>query len=88
MLTLYKISNLIFQIVYFLLLIRVLLSWIPHDRSHPIVYHLYNITEPILAPFRNIISPYKTGGLDISPIFAFIALSILQKIVNELLFAF
>lgn len=84
----YKLSNLIFQIIYLLLLVRVLLSWIPHDEYHPLIIHLHNITEPILAPFRNILSPYKTGGLDISPIFAFFALSIAQKIVNQIIFMF
>ena len=69
-------------------MVRILLSWIPHDEYNPLIVKLYDITEPVLALFRNIIPPYKTGGLDISPIFAFIALSIAQKIVNQIIFMF
>lgn len=101
----YKLSNLVFQIIYLLLLIRILsswvtpellslsairvvLSWIPQDIQRFFMRIVYDFTEPILAPFRNIISPYKTGGFDISPIVAFFALSIAQRIVNQIIFMF
>ena len=35
------------------------------------------ITEPVLAPFRRLIP--NLGGLDISPIFAFIVIQLLQS---------
>lgn len=74
-----------FQALYILLTIRILLSWISHDRYHPIVDFLYKVTEPILAPFRDIVPSWKIG-IDLSPIFAFIALGIVRKLIFGLIF--
>nr|GFC28332.1 hypothetical protein [Tanacetum cinerariifolium] len=46
----------------------------------------YQISEPILAPFRRIIP--NLGGLDISPIFAFLAIQVLQSYVMPELAAY
>ena len=48
-------------------------------RMMPITALIYELAEPILAPFRKI-SP-NLGAIDISPIFAFFALYILEWIV-------
>jgi uncharacterized protein YggT (Ycf19 family) len=45
---------------------------------------IYQFTDPILKPFQNIIPPYKIG-IDLSPLFAFIALSIAKKLLLMLL---
>ena len=74
-----------FQALYILLTIRILLSWISRDRYHPIVDFLYKVTEPILAPFRDIVPSWKIG-IDLSPIFAFIALGIVRKLIFGLIF--
>ena len=44
---------------------------------------LHQLTEPFLAPIRRIIPPM--GGLDLSVMFAIIALLFLQKLVGDLL---
>ena len=82
---LYKCLNIFFQSAYLILTIRILLSWIPHDPYHPIVNVIYKCTEPILAPFRNIIPSWKIG-IDLSPIFAFLAIGFLRKIIFQILF--
>lgn len=67
--------------IYLLLLfIRVLLTWIPSINwmNQPFAA-LSQITDPYLNLFRSIIPPI--GGLDLSPILAFIAL----RVVAELL---
>jgi len=79
-----RILDIIFQALYFLLLARVILSWIPHTDSHPIVYRIYQWTDPMLKPFQNIIPSWKLG-IDLSPIFAFFALSIIKKFIFALL---
>ena len=57
----------------FILLIRVLLTWIPNlDSSNPIVQVLQQITDPVLEPARQLIPPI--GMIDISAIVVFIAL--------------
>ena len=83
MINLYQLINGLFDIVYLLLLIRILISWIPHDRYHPIIQFLYQSTDPILKPFQNIFP--TSVGIDFSPIFAFFFLSILKSIIFRLL---
>tara|TARA_A100001015_G_scaffold314778_1_gene424999 strand:+ start:2752 stop:3015 length:264 start_codon:yes stop_codon:yes gene_type:complete len=82
---LYKILDIFFQSAYLILMIRVLLSWIPHDRYHPIVNVIYKCSDPILSPFQNIVPSWKIG-IDLSPIFAFIALGIAKEFLFKILF--
>jgi YggT family protein len=84
-LLLYKVLNFVFQGLYLALIVRVLLSWIPHDRDHPIIAFIYSTTDPILQPFQNIIPSWKIG-LDLSPILAFFALGIIRDLIFTLLF--
>jgi len=81
----YKLLDLLFQGLYIALMLRILLSWFPHDPYHPIVNALYRITNPILEPFQNIVPPMRFG-IDFSPIFAFFALSIVRKFLFQILF--
>lgn len=55
--------------LYWLIIIRALLSWVNPDPLNPIVRFINAVTEPILEPFRKIIPSYKIG-IDLSPIFA------------------
>ena len=75
------ILDLLFDGLYLALFIRVILSWVPHDASHQLISFLYQITDPLLKPFQNIVPPEKTGGFDLSPIFAFIALEVVRKLL-------
>ena len=81
---LYKILDFLFQGLYLALIVRVLLSWVPHDRYHPIVSFLYDITDPILRPFQNIIPSWKIG-IDLSPILAFFAIGIVRDLLFRIL---
>ena len=72
-----SIINIIFELLIWALIIRIILSWIPHNRYHPVINFIYKITEPMLEPFRNII--YPIGGIDISPIIAFFLLRLIQN---------
>ncbi|MDJ0795654.1 MAG: YggT family protein [Calothrix sp. MO_167.B12] len=66
-----------------LLFIRVLLSWFPNINwyNQPFAA-LSQITDPYLNLFRSIIPPL--GGMDFSPILAFIALQILRDVLFQL----
>ena len=72
--------NLVFDAVTIFLIIRIILSWLTHNRNHPIIDIIYKITEPKLKPFRNMIEPIQ--GIDISPIIVFILLSFLKNITK------
>lgn len=68
----------IIDIYKILLIIRIILSWIPHDRLHPAIQFIYRLTEPVLCHARRIIPPIG-GTLDISPIIVFVALEFLRR---------
>ena len=73
----------VLQIYTFILLIRILITWIPNlDPQHPIVQLLFQVTEPVLEPARKLIP--SIGMIDISPIVVFIILGILQDLLVQL----
>lgn len=83
---LYQIINTIFRVYYILLFVRVLLSWLP-VRSNPVTRFIYEMTEPLLRVSRRILPPSPSFPVDFSPILAFVALEIAQKLVIRLLMA-
>ncbi len=77
MFTLVNIINNIFRIYSYVILARIFLSWVPVDRSNPAVKLIYQITEPVLAPFR-VILPLGGMGLDLAPIIVYFLLNLLR----------
>ncbi|MGY2375817.1 YggT family protein [Pseudomonas sp. SDO524_S393] len=71
------IFSLFLKIIFWSMIISVILSWVAPGSRSPGAELVYQITEPVLAPFRRLIP--NLGGLDISPIFAFIAIQLLQS---------
>ena len=65
------------QILWLAILVRVILSWFPVDPSNPIVRIVWEITEPVLAPFRRVIP--RIGMFDLSPLAALLVISALQN---------
>ena len=65
--------------LYWLILIRALLSWVNPDPFNPIVQFLNKVTEPILAPIRKVLPPAFRFGMDISPIIAFLGIMFLRS---------
>jgi len=75
--------GLIFKILYFLLVLRIILSWFSVDPYNSLVAALYQVTDAILFPFRKL--PLQIGGIDFSPILAFVALAFLDSFVVGIL---
>ncbi|PZO42842.1 MAG: YggT family protein [Shackletoniella antarctica] len=66
-----------------LLIVRILLTWFPNvDWLSPPFSVLSQLTDPYLNLFRSIIPPL--GGIDLSPILAFMLLSLLQTGLGQL----
>ena len=57
---------------FFVILIKIILSWVAPQNYNPITAMLTTLAEPVLRPFRRLVPPL--GGLDISPIFAIVLL--------------
>jgi YggT family protein len=82
-----------FDILYFLILVRILLSFFPvnpyiNSTFYQVILFLRQLTEPFLAPFRRLVPPLRIGGggyVDFSPIIAIIVLSIIRRILLQLL---
>jgi YggT family protein len=66
-----------------LIVIRVLLSWVNPDPYNPIVQLLVRFTDPVLVPLRRIIP--SIGGIDLSPIVALFGIQMLQRFLVALL---
>ena len=62
----------------FSIFIRALLSWFSNGPRNPISQLLHSFTDPILHPIRRILP--ATGGVDLSPIVAFILMMIVLKL--------
>ncbi len=80
---LYTTIEFFFNIVFLLILVRIILSFLPQFRSHQIAEMVYGITEPILGPFQRLIPPI--GMIDISPMVALIVLSIIEQVLLAML---
>ncbi len=75
--------NVAFQVYTWLIIIRIILSWIRVNPYQPVVRFIYESTEPVLGFFRRIIPP--VGMFDFSPIVAFFALELLRRLLVNLL---
>jgi uncharacterized protein YggT (Ycf19 family) len=76
--------NIIFDISYILIVIRAFLTYLPHNRYHPIIKPAYDMTEPLLSIIRKGLPPAKIG-MDASPFIAIILLYLLQQVLLKLL---
>jgi len=58
-----------------------LITWVSPDPRNPIVMFLRQVTEPVLAPVRRLLPPWKTGGLDFSPLIVILAIQFVERVI-------
>ena len=83
--TLYDALMLILNVVWFVMIVHIIMSWLINfqvlNLRQPLIWQLWNglnrLLEPIYTPVRNILP--NTGGLDLAPLVVFIAIIILQR---------
>ena len=74
----------LFNLIMLIMLIRVLLSWFPNFNWYKEPwYSIRKFTDFIFEPFRKVIPPI--GMIDISSIFFFFLLSIVQNLLCNFL---
>ena len=79
---LYQLLYLILSIFEFILLARVLLSWFPNfDRSNPIVRLIYDVTEPVLKPIRDLLP--QNSMIDFSPLIVLLIIQVLLQVIGR-----
>jgi YggT family protein len=79
----FQILIILLNVYEVILLLRVLMSWIRVDPyTNPFARLLYNLTDPILDPIRNLLP--TAGMIDFSPIVAFLLIFALQRVLSIL----
>lgn len=74
--------DIFFTVIYWLLVIRIVLSWVgvsPYTTYNELLGALYQVTDVILTPFQRL--PLRVGMMDLSPVVAFITLQLLQRLL-------
>ncbi|MFH1889016.1 MAG: YggT family protein [Candidatus Omnitrophota bacterium] len=74
-----RIMDIALTMLYWLILVRALISWVNPDPYNPVVQFLYKTTEPILYPIRKFLPLGFRFGIDISPIIAFLGIMFLKS---------
>ena len=70
-------------IIYILIMIRVLLSWVPMNNSFSEL--IYNVTEPMLKPFKDVLNKYLNLPIDLSPLLFIVCVEAVEKILIRLI---
>jgi YggT family protein len=78
--------NLIIPLFYYLMIARVILSWVNPDPRNAIVQFIYNTTEPLLVKIRDKLPPI--GMIDLSPLVCFLVLYFINAFLAASLCAY
>ena len=79
-LALANLLDLVITIYTWLVIIRVILSWLSVDSYNPFVQFIIRVTEPALSKIRGIVP--NLGGLDISPMVLILGLVLAKSILG------
>ena len=69
-------AGLLVSIIFYSVIAMIVVSFLAPQSSHPAVEFIWELTEPVMAPLRQVLPPM--GGLDFSPIILFIALNVVR----------
>ncbi len=78
-----RVLDLLLNVLWWLILIRALISWVSPSPFNPIVQFLYRTTEPILEPIRRLL---PMSRMDFSPLVVFVIVIFLQNFLINTLF--
>ena len=70
-------------LVYILIMIRVILSWVPTNNNFTEL--IYNITDPMLKPFKDFLDKYINLPIDFSPLLFLLCLQAVERILIRLI---
>jgi len=73
--------QLLVLVLWALVLVRVVVSWVDQPGRNPISRQVILLTEPFLAPIRRFLP--ATGALDLSPLILMLVLSALLGVVGR-----
>lgn len=87
--SLFDILLILLDVLWFLVLAQVILSWLVNfevlNLRQPLVYQIWSglnrLLEPLYRPIRNVLPPM--GGLDLAPLLVFVAIIIAQTVLRN-----
>ncbi len=79
--------NKFFSIIYLLILIRIILSWVRVGSYNKYVAFIFQLTDLILDPFKKLIDRLgiDTGFIDLSPIVAYFVLQLIENALKKII---
>ena len=78
-----QLFEILYNILFYSILISVVLSWVAPRGYNPAIKLLYDLTDPLLSFFRRYLPPM--GGIDLSPLIALFALQFAKMAIMPLL---
>ena len=81
--TLATLFSLLLDVYMFAIIVEVVISWMNPGSYNPVSSLLHSLTSPLLRPIRHVIPPI--AGIDLSPLFAIIALQVLRMLILPLI---
>jgi len=81
-----RIIDMAFNIYFFIVIARALISWVNPDPYNPIVRFLHSATDPVLYRLRRVLPFLHAGAFDFSPIVLLILLSLAQQLIMSFLY--
>jgi YggT family protein len=77
----FELAILSLNLFFFVILIKIILSWVAPQNYNPMTVLLNTMAEPVLRPFRRIVP--AVGGFDVSPIFAIVLLKAAEIVLQS-----
>ena len=85
--TLFSILDLLLDVAFFIMVVHIIFSWLIAfevlNLRQPLVAQIWNglnqLLEPVYRPIRRLLP--ATGGLDLAPLVAFLAIIVVQSIL-------
>ncbi len=73
------------EAISYMLIARILLSWFPRVRQSRFYAVLFQLTEPLLAPVRNLLARTRAGAMpiDFSVIIVYLIIALLQMFLVQ-----
>lgn len=79
-LALAELIGFVLMLYFWLILVRVVLSFVGQDSRHPMVPLVMQLTEPVLRPVRRLLP--AMGGFDLSPLLVTVAIFLLRALLE------
>lgn len=84
---LFYLINKLELIIEILLGLRFIVSWLAPNARNSVTDLIYSLTEPLLRPFRTILS-FGNLGIDLSPIILIFIIRMLKSILFKIIILF